>query len=220
MNETMGRSADPAAGAAAETERIWSEFGATLRAFVARRVEGQANIDDLLQEVFLRIHQRAGSVRHDDRLLPWLFQVTRNVVADHYRAAGQRAVASGFAAGLGAEPVGADPHTANTDQSARAARRELAACLRPIVEQLAPRYREAVHLVDLQGSTQVAAAAQLGLSVSGVKSRVQRGRRALARSLRECCTIDLDAGGRVKGFEQKGGRCLPCPEGCEREPTP
>ena len=43
-----------------DTQQIWSEFGDRLRAFIARRVASEADADDILQDVFLRIHRRAG----------------------------------------------------------------------------------------------------------------------------------------------------------------
>src|SRR5829696_9038799 len=69
-----------------DTQQIWSEFGDRLRAFIARRVASEADADDILQEVFLRIHRHAGTVEHHERLVSWLFQVTRNAIADYYRA--------------------------------------------------------------------------------------------------------------------------------------
>ena len=61
-----------------------------------------------------------------------------------------------------------------------------------MIERLSGEYRQAVILVDLEGLAQHEAAAQLGLSLSGMKSRVQRGRRQLKGMLEACCTIELD----------------------------
>jgi RNA polymerase sigma-70 factor (ECF subfamily) len=61
-----------------------------------------------------------------------------------------------------------------------------------MIERLSEDYRQAVILVDLEGLAQQEAAAQLGLSLSGMKSRVQRGRRQLKGMLEACCTIELD----------------------------
>jgi RNA polymerase sigma-70 factor (ECF subfamily) len=72
------------------TQQIWAEFGERLRAFIARRVDSDADADDILQDVFLRIHRRAGTVEHSERLVSWLFQVTRNAIADFYRNPGRR----------------------------------------------------------------------------------------------------------------------------------
>jgi RNA polymerase sigma-70 factor (ECF subfamily) len=161
------------------TQQIWSEFSDRLRGFIARRVDSKADAEDILQDVFLRIHQHAGDVQRADRLTSWLFQITRNAIADFYRAPVRREAPESVAGAAALERAdGGDP-VAEIDQEASLAREELAGCLRPMVERLPPAYREAVALVDLTGLTQVEAAARQGLTVSGMKSRVQRGRRAL-----------------------------------------
>ena len=201
-----------------DTQQIWSEFGDRLRAFIARRVDGEADTDDILQDVFLRIHRHAGTVVRSERLVFWLFQVTRNAIADYYRAAGRRREL----------PVGA-PHDLERgaeqtmsrveaiDDDSPETRRELAACLGPMVAQLPLLYRDAVRLVDLEGLTQQKAAARAGISVSGMKSRVQRGRQALKSVLDACCQIELDAGGRVTDYQPRHGACGPCADGCQRD---
>ena len=71
----------------------------------------------------------------------------------------------------------------------------IAAVLRPFVEQLSPRYREVIKLSELDGWSHASIAGRLSLSVSGVKSRVQRGRRQLRTLLERCCAFALDARG-------------------------
>lgn len=189
-------------------QQIWTDFGHQLRGFIARRVDNAADADDILQDVFLRIHQHRNSVRRTDRLGAWLFQVTRNAIADHYRAPERRreVIAS---AGVGPEISGRDDaaQAAEAERDAAQAQRELAACLRPIVDRLPEIYRDAVVLADLEGITQREVAGRLGLSVSGAKSRVQRGRQAIKAMLQDCCRIQLDAGGRVTGYEAQTGSC-------------
>ncbi|MDY7103714.1 MAG: sigma factor-like helix-turn-helix DNA-binding protein [Actinomycetota bacterium] len=93
----------------------------------------------------------------------------------------------------------------------------LAGCLRPLVEQLDPRYRDAIVRVDLEGRTHRAVAEELGVSVSGMKSRVQRGRRQLRALLTDCCAVHLDRTGAVTDVERAADRdtdgATPC--GCE-----
>jgi RNA polymerase sigma-70 factor (ECF subfamily) len=194
------------------TQQIWSEFGDRLRAFIARRVGSEADADDILQDVFLRIHRHAGSVEQSERLVSWLFQVTRNAIVDHYRAPERRReLPSGAAQDLEREwNLAWDGD--DRDLDSLAARRELSACLRPMIARLPPLYREAVALVDLDGLPQQEAAARAGLSLSGMKSRVQRGRQALKALLHDCCRIEPDAGGRVTDFEPPAAGCG---SGCE-----
>jgi RNA polymerase sigma-70 factor (ECF subfamily) len=203
-----------------DTQQIWTEFGERLRAFIARRVDSDADADDILQDVFLRIHRHADTVKHHDRLVSWLFQVTRNAIVDYYRAPGRRRE---LPAGATHDRERGGEHVLgrveDLDGESLAARRELATCLGLMVEQLPPLYRDAVRLVDLEGLPQQEAAARAGITVSGMKSRVQRGRQALQSLLHACCQFDRDAGGRVTDYQPRGDGCGPCVQGCERDRT-
>jgi len=205
-----------------DTQQIWTEFGDRLRAFIARRVDSDADADDILQDVFLRIHRHADTVEHRERLVSWLFQVTRNAIADYYRApVRRRELPAGAPHDLevGHQEHGWDSLDGSDDES-RTAQRELAACLGPMIDQLPPLYRDAVTVVDLEGLPQQEAAARSGLSLSGMKSRVQRGRQALEHLLHDCCRIELDAGGRVTDYQHRGPGCGPCGHGCDRDREP
>ena len=200
------------------TQEIWAEFSSRLRGFIARRVDSDADVDDILQDVFLRIHRHAGSLQRRERLVAWLFQVTRNAIVDYYRAPGRRRELPADATHdreRGGEHVWG--RVEDLDGESLAARRELATCLGLMVEQLPPLYRDAVRLVDLEGLPQQEAAARSGITVSGMKSRVQRGRQALKYLVHGCCQIDLDAGGRATDYQPRGDGCGPCAPGCERD---
>lgn len=80
---------------------------------------------------------------------------------------------------------------------------ELSSCLQPMLARLSEEYRQAIHLVELQGLTHREAADRLGLSLSGMKSRVQRGRRQLKELLDHCCVIELDGRRGVIDFERR-----------------
>src|SRR5215213_6684038 len=174
-----------------DTQQIWTEFGGRLRAFIGRRVDSEADADDILQDVFLRIHRHAGTVKRHERLVSWLFQVTRNAIADYYREpVRRRELPMGATPDLEATRHHAQDGVDDADIASPAVRHELAACLAPMMEQLPPLYREAVRVVDLEGLPQQEAAARARITVSGMKSRVQRGRQALQSLLNACCQFD------------------------------
>jgi RNA polymerase sigma-70 factor (ECF subfamily) len=194
-----------------ETDLLWTEFSDRLRRFIAHRVANEADAEDILQEVFLRLHQRRDAVRRGDRLGAWLFQVTRNAIVDHYRSpARRRELAAGETLDMTIDVPSDDVDAADAARDAAQAQQELATCLRPMVGHLPDRFREAVTLVDLEGLTQPQAAARLGLSVSGMKSRVQRGRQALRQLLVACCPVQLDSGGRVVDYDRPESACVHC----------
>lgn len=51
-----------------ESEVLWREFHKRLRAFVSRRIPRPAHVDDILQEVFIRIHRGVDSIQKRERL--------------------------------------------------------------------------------------------------------------------------------------------------------
>jgi RNA polymerase sigma-70 factor (ECF subfamily) len=89
-------------------------------------------------------------------------------------------------------------------------RAELTCCLRPMIERLPEDYRDAISLVEIDGLTQQAAAKQTGISLSGMKSRVQRGRKQLKAMLDDCCLIELDRRGGVVDYNTRGASCDCC----------
>lgn len=194
-----------------DVNNVWLQMRGGLRAFIAKRVANETEVEDILQEVFLRMHQKLDSLKDPRRIVSWLFQITRHAIIDHYRAPERRReVPAGLAADMETiRTVQAAPVVGEPADSGRL-REELAGCLRPMIEQLPSQYREAVTLVELEGLTQNAAAKKLGLSVSGMKSRVQRGRQQLKRMLDECCLIQLDQRRSVMDYEVHDPRSRFC----------
>jgi len=206
------------------SEQLWHNVHDRLTAFVAQRVDDPADVADLVQTVFLRVHQHIASVTDEQRLLPWLFQITRNAIADYYRAPARRREIGGVApsgsldlpdehridSGLPASGEGGplQPSGSLSASDEESALRDLAGCVRPLVQLLPPPYREALTLVEFDGVPQVEVASQLGISVSGMKSRVQRGRLMLRDGLIACCDISRSATGGVLDFAPRsGGSC-------------
>ena len=170
-------------------EDLWRQFEASLRAFIGRRIADPYRADDVVSEVFLRIQRGLPALEDDERIAAWVFTIARNAVTDEYRRAGRRR--EELVAVPDDEMAGFPP--ADTDESD--ALSDLASCIRPLLQYLPDHHRRAVDLADLQGFSQTAAAAQEGISISGMKSRVQRGRRELRALLDECCAFTLDARG-------------------------
>lgn len=176
---------------------IWEEVHKGLRAFILKRVNNDAEADDILQDVFLRVHRRLDQLQDPDRLLSWIFQITRHVIIDHYRSSGRRRESSvGLASDMGEVTASDSLETVPNE-----VRTELSGCLRPMLEKLPLKYREAVNLVELEGLTNKEAASRLGISVAGMKSRVLRGRLHLKKMLDDCCLIELDSRKGVTDYE-------------------
>jgi RNA polymerase sigma-70 factor (ECF subfamily) len=182
------------------------ELRRELRRFVAHRVDDEGAVEDLVQEIMLRIFRRIGSVRARERLDAWMYQTARNAIVDYYRRSARRELPAGSAVELGlALPAHGEPGPDNH------AEREIARCLRPLLGRLKPIYRQAIELVEFDRLPQRIAAERLGVSVSGMKSRVQRARQQLKAMLIDCCAIELDARRHVHDYEPSETGC-----GCDR----
>lgn len=166
----------------------WRDVAARLQPYIARRVPAP-DVDDVLQDVLLRMHRGLASIRDEDSMTSWMFQIARSAIADRGRDRGRYPLVGDASA----------PELTNDerDESEKPAAQALAACLTIFVARLASPYREAITLVELEGMTAGAAAEMVGVSVSGMKSRVQRGRAQLRCMLEECCEIAVDARGGV-----------------------
>lgn len=168
-------------------QALLAALDSDLRRWFARRSPQDA--DDLVQETLLRVHTGLPALRDDTRLDGWVSRVRRSVWVDHLRRKRP------------SEPVGeiavdADPVERATEH--------VAGWLPAFVDALAEPYREAVRLADLEGMSQADLADRLGLSSSGARTRVQRGRAMLKAELDACCTVRWE-GGEVSDIERRCG---------------
>lgn len=178
------------------TEQVWQELSQKLRSFFRRRVADDQLAEDLLQETFLRIHNGIGSLQESERLVAWVYRIAHNTLMDHFRKGPPKEVL-------------VDDFDISQDQPDANYNEEVAGWLGYMVESLPARYRAAVKLAELEGVTQREVSEQLGLSVSGAKSRVQRGREKLKDLLLRCCHLELDGRGNVVDYRPRAG-CRAC----------
>jgi RNA polymerase sigma-70 factor (ECF subfamily) len=172
---------------------LWEAFAHHMRRYVRRRIDDPDAAEDVLQDIFLRLHTHLQDVRQPDRALPWLYRLARSAVVDHVR---RRAPATELPEELPAEePPEEDPS------------RQIARGLGHMVDSLPETYRQAVRLSELEGWTQADVAQHLGISLSGAKSRVQRGRRILHKMLTDCCTFELDRRRHIVDYQPRVNCC-------------
>ncbi len=177
----------------ATVEAIYNDFHSKLRSFTLRRVSDADAADDILQDVYLRIHSHIDDLRAQDRLEGWIFQIARNAIIDYYRRTRpQEELPETVAA-----PKEEEPDTAS----------EVAASLGDMVRCLPRKYRQALELTEFQGLSQVELAAKLNISASGAKSRVQRARQKLKDALLDCCHYEFDRYGRIIDYHANCREC-------------
>lgn len=175
------------------TEALHALLARDLRRWFARRVSDPTLVDDLLQETFLRVHRGLPGLRDQDRVAPWVYRVAQGVWVDHLR---RRRPGEALAE----DPVVEDVPLEDPDAV-------VAGWLPRMIDGLPEPYREALRLSELEGLTQAELARRLGLSPSGARTRVQRGRAKLREALDACCTVRWADGGVVDWARVEEQRC-------------
>lgn len=178
-------------------EQIWKGYHSKLHSFIQSRVHDASLADDILQDVFVRIQSRIGTLKEDSKIQSWIYQITRNAIIDHYRALKK---ISGAPENLASSEMDPGDKT----------RQEIARCLLPMIQSLPDHYREILMLSEIEGLSQKEVATKKALSISGIKSRVQRGRAIIKTLLMECCRFEFDHQGNVTDYDSKGGTCDEC----------
>ena len=164
---------------------------------VVGQVVGRAEIGPTVRVVDGLV-TASGALDRVDNPAAWLYRSARNAVIDHYRTRRRH------------EPLDDTdrwPDLGPTDNVPNDATRELARCLQPLLDQLPPAAHDALSRVDVGGQTHQQAADQLGISVSGMKSRVQRARHQLKDLLEQCCAVEVDRTGAVAAYHPAAGTC-------------
>ena len=175
----------------------WADTLDRLRAFVAKRVGDRELAADITQDIVVR-SIASGALQRVDNPVAWLYRSARNAVIDHYRTHHPHD-------SIDSDDRWPDPEA--NDGEPNDATRELSRCLQPLLAQLSPTARDALTRVDIEGHTNQHVADTLGLSVSGMKSRVQRARRDLKELLERCCIVEVDSVGAITDYRRNTGSC-------------
>jgi RNA polymerase sigma-70 factor (ECF subfamily) len=141
------------------------------------------NSEDILQEVFIKIHNKIDTLKDNEKIHSWIYQITRNTIIDFYRKQKINIELSGLE--FTEHEFEPDPH------------KEFQKDLLDTINELPEKYREALIKTEYQGLTQKELAEELGISLPGAKSRVQRARNMLRDILMQCCHIEFDRYGTI-----------------------
>ena len=179
-------------------EHLWEQYSRRLLVFIRGRVSNDADADDILQEVFIRVHRHLCCLPEPQWEKPesWIYQIARHLIIDQYRRRRELMEIP--------ESVPAEPDVPEDDPEA-----VLALSLRELIDELPEPYRQALILTEYQGLSQKQLAEQVGISLSGAKSRVQRARAKLREMLLTCCHFEFDRRGHLVEYYERCCGCRP-----------
>lgn len=160
-------------------DQIWKTYHSGIFGFIIKRVGDSSVADDLLQEVFLKVHSRIDTFKEGTNLKAWLYHVTRNTITDYYRT---RKPDAELPKGL------SGPEKTPTEKAKEETQKRLIA----MIQSLPPPYDQTLMLAEIERLPHKEVAKRLGVTLTCAKSRIQRGRQLLRKKLFSACNIELD----------------------------
>jgi RNA polymerase sigma-70 factor (ECF subfamily) len=175
------------AGDSGAFDVVHGAFNARLFNFLARLSRRREVAEDLLEETWLRLVDRAPKLRPDTRLGPFLFTVARNLYISYCRS---RSLEDSLGADMiGLWPLGT-PRPSPFDATVAS---ETGQHLDAALAALPALYREALLLVGFDDMRPAEAALVCGITPEAMRQRLSRARTMLACKLEELHASHLTA---------------------------
>lgn len=173
------------------TEKIWEDFSGKLLSFIKNGVNDQTIAEDILQEIFIKIHLKSDSLQEKKALTAWLYQITRNTIIDYYRK----------------KKIPENDYALEMQQEEKVIQQDFTKCMSSFISQLPEKDKNILEAVTFGNINQKEYAQEMGLSYSATKSRVQRARSKLKDLFVACCEIEADKYGNIIKATEKDCNC-------------
>lgn len=179
-----------------QLEEIWSEYRSRLQAFLHSRVSNPADVDDLLQEISIKVFTGISALEDRSKLQSWLFQTASRTIIDYYRKSARGKTVHPDDLWYSKE----DPDT----------RQSLERCVEPFIRGLPAEISHMLMAIDIEGMSQRDYAEAHSISYSTLKSRVKKSRIMLREVFDECCHMTMDSLGNISDYHIKSDSCEKC----------
>ena len=168
-------------------EQIRKQYDKQLSELICHKVNHHDCCHDILQDVYLKVIQHIDKIERADHIGPYVKKLASNTVTDYYRSKKATEISLQENIMVSASEIDLTNKTHSLASS----------FFMEKIEALPDIYKHALVKTELEGISQKQLAADLGISYSGLKSRVQRAKEMLRRSILECCDYKFDVYGNV-----------------------
>jgi len=156
-------------------ESIWTNIYGKLFGFISKHAINKDDVNDIIQDTL----------------------IARNTMNDFFREKKKL-----FEAEENTKEVFVEPNAfAEEDIKIKIQTQEFSEYAGFIVSELPEKYQKAVYMADIEGLSMKEVAEELNISVSGAKSRVQRGRKMIKEIILKCCEVNTDKYGNIVDYE-------------------
>lgn len=169
-----------------EINSVHHTFHKSLAQYIQKKVTNTNDVEDIVQEVFIKIYQKIDTLKEEDKIQNWIFTIARNSIIDYYRKNKSKIEV----------PLSEYDDIAQID-SEEDNTKGMEKCLKGFINKLPEEYREIIIDSELKNIKQKDLAVKYNIEYSSLRSRVQRGRERIKKMLLNCCAIELDARGNI-----------------------
>jgi len=169
----------------------WKTVEENLRGFVYKRVKNKALAEDIVHDVFVKVQDKIQHLRENEKILGWIYQITRNTIVDHYRTNAKE---------IQVRDLNWESTPPNFNDC-------VSGVIRNLIPTLPDKYRIPFEMTELQNVSQTEVEKKPKLTYTAAKTRVQRARRMLRGKLEELLIVKTDGYGNVIRCESRQNCC-------------
>lgn len=180
------------------TKIVWDTYSDDVKRFVFSKTKNNDITNDLVQEIFIKVHTKIATLHNIEQLKPWLFTIAKNTVLDYFKSSKK-----------GGNTKQSDVEIIDEETPLLKEHSE-EDCLHGIVTKLPQKYRDPLFMSDIKGMKQSVIASILKLPLPTVKSQIQRARKMIAQGYIDCCGFELNEKGFLVGEVKSKEDCKVC----------
>lgn len=163
------------------TNQLWNKYNGEAYFFILKKVRNAESANDILQNSFLKIHQKLYQLQDEEKAKSWVFQIIRNEIANFFNRESKY---------VGIFNNLKDDNSADIERFC---------CFDRFINELPGNYLEVIDLVYIQGKKQQEAATKLNISLANVKARIRRAKSILKQNFKDCCKFEINDEGDLVG---------------------
>jgi RNA polymerase sigma-70 factor (ECF subfamily) len=182
-----------------DIEDLWAKVHAQLFGYISKHVKSKDEVNDIIQDTFIKVKTNIDKLINPAKVESWIFQIARNTMNDYFRK--QKKTYNNV--GDSDEPIIEPSAFDEEDIKVQIQTKEFSQYAGFVVSELPEKYRIAVQMADIEGLSMKEIADELNISVSGAKSRVQRGRKLIKEIILKCCDVNTDKYGNIVDYERR-----------------
>jgi len=183
-------------------DQLWDEFNVTLRNYINSKVSNIHDVEDILQNVFIKIYKSIDKLEKQEAIKPWIYTITKNTIIDFYKKKKDIAVSPETLHFIEDEIDIID----NMNE-------DISKCVKSMIFDLPEKYKAVYNRYENEEMKHKEIAIELDISVSASKVRLKRAKDMFKEKLLNCCHFEVDSYGNILDYKSKGN-CDNCNGNC------